>query len=111
SERFASWPDPLPLTFDAERVFVSFPRGTMRAHALATGEERWSRDVGPIDVAPISTSSGLLYASGGALVLLDPASGDEVARHEVSPQPLTDVAIAPDAILLASETELMLLRQ
>ncbi|MGE3857952.1 MAG: PQQ-binding-like beta-propeller repeat protein [Dehalococcoidia bacterium] len=113
AERFQgiAWPDPHPLTFDEERVFISFPRGEMRAHALADGALRWKRNVGPIDSAPIRTPAGLLYASGRSLVLLDPATGEEVARHQVAPDALTQVVVEPGGLLLVSARELILLRQ
>ena len=112
AERFQgiAWPDPHPLTFDAERVFISFPRGEMRAHALADGQLQWKRNVGLIDSPPLSTPAGLLFASGRALVLLDPKTGEEVARHEVAPDALTHLAVEPDAVLVTTVRELILLR-
>jgi hypothetical protein len=112
AERFhgVAWPDPHPLTFDDTRVFISFPRGEVRAHALTDGAEQWKRNVGLIDSAPISTPAGLLFASGRSLVILDPATGAETARHEVAPDALTNVVLEPGALLVASTRELILLR-
>ena len=112
AERFqgVAWPDPHPLTFDEQRVFISFPRGEIRAHALADGEVQWKRNVGLIDSPPIGTPAGLLFASGRTLVLLDPATGEEAARREVAPDALTHLAAEPSALLIATARELILLR-
>ncbi len=105
-----TWPEPHPFTFWDSMVYVSWPRGTLRAHDLRSGEVVWERSLDPITAAPVTTAAGLLMAVPGALVLLDPATGDEVVRRELAGGSLEDIVVTATGTVAVADREVMLIR-
>jgi hypothetical protein len=104
------WPEPSPLAADRERVYLSRPRGDLQAVDLPLGEEQWSRTLAPMPEPPIPTPDGLLVTEAHALVLLDPATGNERSRRAFPDATLDGVALGEGVVLLAAGPELLLLR-
>ncbi len=75
---------PLAPAIGEGRLFVAFASGEVRARGLLDGAELWTRAAGePITGDPLLTANGLLLQAGGSLLLLDPATGQELARRDL----------------------------
>ncbi|MDA0365051.1 MAG: PQQ-binding-like beta-propeller repeat protein, partial [Chloroflexi bacterium] len=69
------------------RVFVADGSGAIRAYELTRGMPSWERaDVGARG-APVLTPDGLVVPVANALLVLDPATGDERARVALAEPP------------------------
>ena len=90
-ERFAN---PRAPVVDEGRLFVAFASGEIRARGLRTGEELWTREPGElISGDPLLTADGLLVPRGRWLQLLDPATGEELARRSLDNQIISSVTV------------------
>lgn len=89
-------------TITAEALVTATTTGTVRALDLATGEVRWETKVGPVAAPPITTAAGVLLVQRDALLLLDPATGAEVAKRPMRDAGLRSVAVTSAGTYLVS---------
>ncbi|MFA7295638.1 MAG: PQQ-binding-like beta-propeller repeat protein [Dehalococcoidia bacterium] len=85
--------------------------GGVRALDLASGEVRWEAKVGPVASAPVTTAAGVLLVQRDALLLLDPATGTEVAKRPMRDAGLRSAAVtSAGTYLVAGDSGLIALR-
>jgi outer membrane protein assembly factor BamB len=85
---------PLAPAIDEGRLFVAFASGEVRARGLRDGVELWTREAGePITGDPLLTADGLLLPVGTSLLLLDPATGEELARRSLGDEKVSQVIV------------------
>ena len=85
--------------------------GGVRALDLASGEVRWEAKVGPVASAPVTTAAGVLLVQRDALLLLDPATGTEVAKRPMRDAGLRSAAVtSTGTYLVAGDSGLIALR-
>ncbi|MQC19509.1 MAG: hypothetical protein DWG83_02910 [Chloroflexi bacterium] len=88
--------DALPLApaIDEGRLFVAFASGEVRARGLRDGTELWTRPAGePITGDPLLTADGLLLQVGASLLLLNPATGEELERRALGDETISQVIV------------------
>lgn len=77
------------------RLFVALASGEIRARGLRDGAELWTRAAGErITGNPVLTADGLVVPRGTMLQLLDPATGEELARRHVDNQTISEITVA-----------------
>jgi outer membrane protein assembly factor BamB len=92
-------------------VILACEEGNVRAFALSTGEQLWTQQLERLVAGPVLTASGLLLATEQGLALLDPGTGEEFGRRELSEWPIHDMIVTSDAIyLLTIRHQLVALR-
>ena len=85
---------PLAPAIDEGRLFVALASGEVRARGLRDGTELWTREAGErITGDPLLTADGLLLQVGSSLLLLDPATGEELARRALGDETISQVIV------------------
>lgn len=84
----------------AERLYVAGARGDVVAYGFSDGWPVWELDVGFVTAPPTLTRDGLLVAANRVLLLLDPASGDEIGRRDFD-APIRSVTVTAHGTYIA----------
>lgn len=101
----------LAPTITTETLITATTSGTVRALDLAGGTVRWEVKVGPVASAPVTTAAGVLLVQRDALLLLDPATGAEVAKRPMRDAGLRSAAVTSAGMyLVAGDASLIALR-
>lgn len=95
------------VTVDGDTAFVGDRTGTLHAVDVATGQMRWTAEVGgPIDMSPAAGEGLVLVATratpnrASAVVALDTVSGEQTWRTEPSSQGPSAITIAGGAAIV-----------
>lgn len=95
-----------PITVDGGLVIAADSLGLVRAFDASDGSLRWERRFDSIHSPPTATGDGLLLALRDGVVLLDPATGEELRRRDLPPLELRDrrwTVVVDGALFLVDE--------
>ena len=98
----------LAPTVAGDALVVTTTLGTVRALDLASGEARWEAKVGPVAWAPVTTAGGVLLVQRDALLLLDPATGAEVAKRPMRDAGLRSAAVTSGGTYVVSGDQVLI---
>jgi outer membrane protein assembly factor BamB len=102
----------VPVAVDADTAYVADIDGGVTALDVATGEERWTVDVGSPVAGAVTVADGRAYVAAygpetepGTVVALDPATGEELwsTDEETISSKLVSAVIATDDALVVLE--------
>ena len=102
---------PLALVLQPDQVIVSCEDGRVAAASLESGAYRWERGGAPLADSPVLIAEGLLLFEESALVLVDPASGEEIDRRTLEGISLSQALVTSGGIyIVTADGELLALR-
>jgi outer membrane protein assembly factor BamB len=83
-------------------IVLATTQGAVRAIDVATGEDRWTADVGAVGAPPVTTRDGVLIVGPETLKLLDPATGTVLRERTIAGERFQAATVTERATYLVS---------